>query len=81
MSSDTMERVVVTKAMLGICGMQVCAAKDATDEEILEVCNCENPAGTINGWGIVTRDDKEYPDNNPVQCADDSERLHFIVFC
>jgi hypothetical protein len=34
-----MERVEITKAFMGICTMQVCAEKDATDKEILEVCN------------------------------------------
>ncbi|MCH8135376.1 MAG: hypothetical protein IIB77_05285, partial [Proteobacteria bacterium] len=46
-------RVIITKAMVGICHMQVCAIDDATDEEILEKCNAENLAGTKNGWGHV----------------------------
>ena len=45
-----MNRVVITRKMVGICHMQVCVEKDCSDEEILEVCNSENPAGTSAGW-------------------------------
>lgn len=76
-----MERVIVTRPIIGICHMAVCAAKDATDEEILSVCNRENPCGTTQGWVSVIRDDKEYPQCNPVKCADDPERLHIMVAC
>ena len=81
-----MERVVVTKPMVGICGMQVCAAKDASDEEILATCNAENPAGTTNGWGRVHRAVEDgslfcVESNLPVRCSDDAERMHFLVFC
>lgn len=82
-----MNKVVVTRPVVGICGMQVCAHKDATDEEILAVCNQENPSGTSNGWSKVVREDKgedslfEGPNSQPVQCVNDAERVHFIVLC
>ena len=78
-----MERVVVTRPIVGIYAMQVCAEKDATDEEILSVCNGENPAGTIHGWTRVFREVDEYHGENllPVQCESYDDRLHFIVFC
>ena len=81
-----MDRVVVTRPIVGICLMQVCAEADTTDEEILAVCNCENPSGTTNGWSKVIRvavegsmfeTDKALP----ATCADDSSRLHFLVLC
>lgn len=80
------ERVLVTRAIVSICYMQVCAAKDATDEEILAVCNRENPSGTQAGWSDVIRGEREpscvLPEKYlPVQCADDSERLHLLVGC
>lgn len=77
------KRVIVTKFFHGLCGMQVCAVKDATDGEILEVCNKENPSGTTNGWGIVLRytDDKDKEKCLPVKCEDDENRLHVIVYC
>lgn len=87
---NVMNRVVVTKSMMGIFSMQVCAEKDAKDEEILEVCDRENPAGTTNGWGTVVRviqnvigvsDDYDGKNQLPVQCEKDPERLHFIVYC
>jgi len=76
-----MERVVITRPVWGICHMGVCAAKDTTDEEILAVCNKDNPSGTAAGWGTVIRDDKEHPQCNPVQCSADPERLHFMISC
>jgi hypothetical protein len=72
-----MNRVVITKCMIGICHMQVCAVKDATDEEILAVANRENPSGTRNGWGTVIRKGK----GKPVTCADDKSRKHFLISC
>ena len=72
-----MNKVVVTNPFCGICHMQVCAQKDATDEEVLSVCNSENPSGTSNGWGIVIRSG----DGSPVVCSDDPERLHIMVGC
>ena len=82
-----MERVIITRRMVGAVAMQVCADRDATDEEILNVCNIQNPSGTSNGWVSVVREVKE--DNPfytkyslPVPCGDNPEtRLHFIVLC
>jgi hypothetical protein len=74
-------KVVVTQAMIGICHMAVCCEKEATDDEILAVCNRENPSGTTRGWNSVVRDDKDHPQCNPVVCADDPNRLHVMVAC
>lgn len=63
-----------------LCYMRVCAHKDATDGEILRVCNEQNPSGTTNGWGTVVRKDSE-PWTGAVQCADDESRQHIIVLC
>jgi len=79
-----MNKVEVTREMIGLCYMQVCAEKDATDEEILQVCNSENPSGTTNGWVKVIRDieDDKYAENMvPGVCANDPERLHFLIVC
>jgi hypothetical protein len=72
-----MHRVMILKGIVGICHMQVCAAADATDEEILTVCNRENPSGTTNGWLSVIREG----DGAPVTCADDAGRTHFLASC
>ncbi len=83
----TSPNVLVTRSFYGICSMQVCAHKNATDDEILAVCNGENPSGTSNGWAKVVResegDDSLFagPTKAPVVCADDPERLHIIVNC
>lgn len=71
------ERVVITKSILGICHMQVCAERDATDVEILDVCNRDNPSGTSLGWCEVIREGK----GRPIACADDATRTHFLVVC
>lgn len=81
-----MNRVTVTRSMVGICHMQVCAKSDATDEEILAVCNKENISGTRNGWALVIRDNYEsnfWPADKmkPVPCQDDPTRTHFMVGC
>lgn len=82
-----MNKVVVSKMMCGICHMQVCAEADATDKEILEVCNGENPSGTSKGWCKVIRENEE-PDEfwpieklKPVKCDDNDGRKHFMVAC
>ena len=81
-----MERVTISRLMVGLIGMQVCAIASATDQEILAVCNLFNPSGTAAGWNQVVRtlkDDDAFctKENLPVPCEDDPERLHFLVLC
>jgi hypothetical protein len=82
-----MERVIITQCMMGIIGMQVCAVPDATDEEILEVCNMGNPSGTSAGWSTVVHEDtvkkSALLDENcvPRPCDDLPERIHYLVLC
>ena len=79
-----MDKVIITRPVLGFAGMQVCAEKDSSNEEILQVCNALNPSGTTHGWGIVVRTGEEVADGKalvPVQCEDYKDRLHFIVIC
>lgn len=75
-----MDRVVVTRAVHGICRMQVCAAKDATDDEVMAVANAQNPAGTTFGWARVIRDGAP-AEGGPIACADDPGRLHLLLEC
>lgn len=77
----TEPRVHITRYMVGICHMQVCAVADATDEEILRVCNERNPAGTEAGWTTVFREDAEGLGRAPVTCKLIPERRHFLVAC
>lgn len=74
-------RVVVSSIFAGIFSMQLCAVPDVTDEELLEVANRENPAGTEHGWMHVVRNDTEYPRRNPVACNQYPARTHFLVDC
>ncbi len=86
-----MNRVEVTRKMMDpkgfglfcICYMQVCAVGDATDDEILEICNRDNPSGTSNGWSSVVRkpEDEQESDLEPVECDNHKDRLHFMVRC
>ena len=75
-----MDKVIVSRSMIGICHMQVCVEHNATDKEILEVCNGENPAGTSKGWTTVLRKDNKFTEG-PVQCKDYKDRTHFLVAC
>ena len=72
-----MKRVEITRSIVGISHMQVCAVADATDEEILATCNEENPSGTELGWVQVIREGKL----DPVPCAQTPGRTHFMVMC
>jgi hypothetical protein len=73
----TPERVTISRMMVGICHMQVCCVKDATDAEILHVCNSQNPSGTRGGWSEVIREGI----GAPVPCMDDSTRIHVMIAC
>lgn len=61
---EIMERVIITKPIIGVFAMQVCAESDATDAEILKVCNAENPSGTSGGWSKVVREDNIFESDN-----------------
>lgn len=78
-------RVIITRPVLGAVHMQVCATSDATDVEILDVCNRENPSGTSAGWTAVIRKPDgsmfQTPNTAPKQCAEDPSRTHFLVIC
>lgn len=78
-----MERVIITRHLVGLLFMQVCCVKDATDKEILEVCNRQNPSGTSGGWQNVIRETGgEYqPNQRPVQCTDHEDRIHMLAVC
>ena len=77
------KKVVILNPFVGICHMQVCAHKDATDQEILDTCNKENPSGTSNGWGRVIRQPEDCSDAKflPIGCADNKDRVHYLVVC
>ena len=70
-----------THGLYAFCTMQVCAVADASDEEILRVCNAENPSG-VNPWDTVVRTDDDHkvmPGRNP--CAEHAGRFHYLVLC
>lgn len=86
--ADLMERVVVTRGMVGICHMAVCIGPDVADDEILRVCNRENPSGTSRGWTVVIRTEAQagfFGEHRghalPMTCADDPSRKHLLVGC
>jgi len=75
-----MDKIVIIHPAIGFCFSRVCAEKNATDQEILEICNARNPSGTQGGWSQVLRDDAPVH-QRPMPCDDDSERLHCMVVC
>jgi hypothetical protein len=84
---DASERVMVSRPMVGLFAMQVCAVDDATDEEILEVCNRDNPCGTSLGWCKVIRKEGDVPEDSagnkgiPCPCVAAHGRTHFLITC
>ncbi|GAA4465464.1 hypothetical protein [Novipirellula rosea] len=77
-SMKELQRVRITKAILGIVHMQVCAVDDATDEEILEFCNRNNSSDDHSVWKKVIREGSEGP-FSPTKCKDYEGRTHFVV--
>lgn len=71
------DRLYVSRPMVGLAHMQVCAVPDVTNQEILDFCNSANPSGTSAGWTTVVRRGK----NKPRPCDDDSRRIHILVGC
>jgi len=78
------QRVFMT-GVFTIRGTQVCVVADATDEEILEVCNREDPQLCTGGWHTVVRDGEHARELGvdecaaPGPCANCPGRLHKIV--
>lgn len=75
-----MKRVEITNFFVGICSMQVCAVEDALDEEILSICNLENPSGTTGGWQEVIHDRKNKK-ASPKKCKEHPGRIHYLISC
>jgi len=74
-----MSDVICTKVRL--FNAIFCAPKDITDEELVKRANEIEPCGTTNGWSHVHRCDEKRPEANPVQCADDPNKMHFVISC
>jgi hypothetical protein len=76
-----MDRVEMTKAWVGVLHMQVCAVDVATDEEILAVCNRDNPLHGTSRWKRVVRGDdpNDPPVGFPGPCDDHPGRTHLLV--
>lgn len=78
--------VVVTRPWVGLLHMQVCAHKDVAHDVIESEANRQNPAGTTGGWFLVVEGSEHFdPEKDakalPVACADDSDRLHYMLVC
>jgi hypothetical protein len=71
------ERMITMNPFAGLCHMVVCAHKDCTREEILNFCNHDNPSGTTYGWSAIENEG----DMAPVICANDHDRIHYVIAC
>lgn len=58
-----------------LIGLQVCAPADMTKEEVEAETNAIHPTGISSKWSIEGRVD------NPVQCAEDPSRRHWVLVC
>lgn len=66
----------------GLCAMSVCAANDATTEEIERYANREIPTGIRSRWTLS--EDKTFSggESNPCPCPDHpEERQHRLLHC
>lgn len=61
------------RRITGLSGMLVCCPEEATDDQILEFCNRNNPSGTSRGWDNVLR--------RNVETCEFKGRVHHIVVC
>lgn len=83
----TTERVFTSQDYAGFRAMQVCVVADATDKEILDHCNADNPQQVTGGWHSVVNsleDCKRLGINDngvPGPCANVPGRIHKIVIC
>lgn len=76
-----MNRVEIVAPFVSLIAMRVCAVKDASDEEVLEVCNRDNHAGTQLGWCTVARENYEREEARPITCSENADRVHLMVLC
>jgi|CXWL01.1.fsa_nt_gi hypothetical protein len=72
-----MDRILVTRRQLGPIHMQVCIDPAAADDEILTVCNTQNPRPSGSTWQSVRRNCGKIPMTKP--CPAHPYRLHFLV--
>lgn len=73
MTVKTESRLIRTRESL--LNAQFCAPKELTRAQVQEDIDQYHPAGTTGGWRIEERSD------NPVDCADDGQRQHWVCVC
>ena len=82
MSETTTELPKVLIMAWGLCEISVCAANDATKEEIERHANRENPTGISSRWEISDDETFSGGEPNPCPCQDHpEERKHWLLDC
>ena len=88
MKLPTNERVFLTGLYAGVWSNHVCVVPDATDEEILAVCNANEPSvyGKKYRWTRVIRTEEDakaigvsWKDAKPGTCLECPPRIHMVV--
>jgi len=71
---------LVAPYSVGPCFMSVCAAGNATKEDIERVANDKAPTGLAHGWEIHS---KKFASGepNPCPCTHHPERKHWLLSC
>lgn len=72
-----MDRIMITRRQLGHLHMQVCIDPDVTNDDILDVCNRQNPRDPTSAWQSVRRYCGDTPMTKP--CPAHPHRLHLLV--
>jgi hypothetical protein len=75
------EDVVVTRGVIGICHMQVCAYGETPPERVEERANQLNPTGISSRWKIVTGEELGEENLAPAPCEQFRGRIHYLLSC
>ena len=81
------QRVLVTMPYAGFRAMQVCVMEGVPDDEILSICNAENPQLVSGGWHTIVRDAAHAAELGvdttaaPGKCVECPGRWHKIALC
>lgn len=78
--SATAERV--TAYAVGICAASVCAAADASPDEIADAINASYPTGISSRWRVSGDPTFASGEPNPCPCNEEPEsRRHWLLEC
>ncbi len=79
MSNWSLDDVVITQRHLVAC--VACAPRKMPRKEVNELVNVLNPTGIGSRWKITRKRSFPAGGPHPVPCADDRNRIHYLLYC